>query len=131
MRNVLHHLTGKNLKETVENQRRALVELKRLVRPGGAIFIEELTNPSAAACALIYFLTKLNSKIRLRFLSFYVNPNAIIYFFTPGKLSKLSSEVFGEKNILIRKIDRVKGNLIRKILHLGNETDMATFVFKK
>lgn len=131
MRNVLHHLIGKNLKETAENQKHALAELKRMIKPGGAIFIEELTNPSAITCILIYFLTKLNSKIKLRFLSFYVNPNAIVYFFTPCRLSKLYLEVFGEKNILVRKIDRVKTDLKRRLLHLGRATFMVTFVFKK
>ncbi len=131
MRNVLHHLIGKNLKETSENQKRALTELKRLIRPGGSIFIEELTNPSAAACILIYLLTKLNSKIKLRFLSFYVNPNAIVHFFTPNRLSELYLEIFGEKNILVRKINRVKADLKRRLLHLGKETYMTTFVFRK
>ena len=130
MRNVLHHLIGKNLEETSKNQKQALRELKRLTKPGGAIFIEELTNPSKVACLLIYFLTKVNSVVRLRFLSFYVNPNAIVYFFTPTRLSKLYVEVFGEESLLVKKISRVKTDLIRRILHLGRETYMTTFVIR-
>lgn len=131
MRDVLHHLVGKNLKETTENQKHALKELKRLIRPGGAIFIEELTDSSEAVCSLLYFLTKLNSKIGLRILSFYVNPNAIIYFFTPNRLLKLYLEVFGERNILVRKIDRYKTDLASRLLHLGKELNKVTVVLKK
>ena len=131
MRHVLHHLIGKNLQETAENQKHALEELRRLVKPGGAIFIEELTNPSAIACRLIYFFTKLNSKLRFRLLSFYVNPNAIVYFFTPKRLVELYREVFGKINILVSKIDLYKSNPIRRLLHLGNDTYVVTVVLKK
>lgn len=131
MRDVLHHLIGKNLKETAENQKHALKELKRLIRPGGAIFIEELTDSSEAVCSLLYLLTRLNSKIGLRILSFYVNPNAIIYFFTPDRLLKLYLEVVGERNILVRKIDRYKTDLISRLLHFGKELNKVTVVLKK
>lgn len=131
MRDVLHHLVGKNLKETTENQKHALTELKRLIRPGGAIFIEELTDSSEIVCSLLYFLTILNSRIGLRFLSFYVNPNAIVYFFTPNRLLKLYLEIFGERDILVRKIDRYKTDLISRLLHFGKELNKVTVVLKK
>ncbi len=131
MRNVLHHLIGKNLKETAENQKHALLELKRLIKPGGAVFIEELTNSSAAVCMLLYLLTKLNSKIRLRFFSFYINPNAIVYFFTPGRLSNLYVEIFGKSNIVAKQIHRVVTDLKSKLLHFGKDRYMVTYVMKK
>jgi len=131
MRNVLHHLIGKNLEETAENQRRALLELKRLIKPGGAVFIEELTNSSAVVCMLLYLLTKLNSKIRLRFFSFYINPNAIVYFFTPGRLSNLYVEIFGKSNIVAKQIHRVVTDLKSKLLHFGKDRYMVTYVMKK
>lgn len=130
MRNVLHHLIGKNLKETLENQKRALHELKRMTKPGGAIFIEELTNPSAVVCLLLYWLTKLNSKLKLRFFSFYINPNAIVYFFTPSRLSLLFIEIFGKNNILAKQIHLFKTDLKSKLLHFGKERYMATYAIK-
>lgn len=131
MRDVLHHLVGKNLEETAENQMHALRELKRLIRPGGAIFIEELTDSSEVVCGLLYFLTKLNSKIGLRFLSFYVNPNVIIYFFTPNRLLKLYLDIFGERSILVRSVDRYKTDLISRLLHFGKKLNKVTVVLRK
>lgn len=131
MRNVLHHLIGKNLNETAENQKHALFELKRMTKPGGAIFIEELTNPSAAVCMLLYLLTKLNSKLKLRFFSFYINPNAIIYFFTPTRLSNLYNEIFGKNNILVRQIHLFTTDLKSRLLHFGKERFMVTYAITK
>ena len=131
VRDVLHHLVGRDLKETTENQRHALNELNRLIRPGGAIFIEELTDSSEVVCTLLYYLTRINSRIGLRFLSFYVNPNVIVYFYTPKRLLQLYLEVFGEKNILIRKIDRYNTDLISRLLHFGKELNKVTVVLKK
>lgn len=44
IRDVLHHVIGQSFRESKENQKTALKELWRLLRPGGAIFIEELVS---------------------------------------------------------------------------------------
>ena len=131
MRDVLHHLIGRNYKETIENQRLALNELKRIVRPDGAVFLDELTNTSRIACRLIYFFSRINSKIRIRFISFYVTPNTIVSFLTTDKFSKLCTEIFGQKNMLFKKIARVKTDLKSKLLHFGMPIEKVTFVLKK
>ncbi|MDP2638266.1 MAG: class I SAM-dependent methyltransferase [Candidatus Levybacteria bacterium] len=99
MRDVLHHLVGKSYKETVENQRYALYELKRLVKPGGAIFLEELTNESGIATRIIYYLCLLNTRIGMHIPRLFISKNVIVAFLTSSKLLNMCSQVFGEKNI--------------------------------
>lgn len=99
IRDILHHLIGKNYKETMENQKYALSELKRLVKPGGVIFLEELTNESEIATRIIYYLCRLNTKIGVHIPSLFVSPNVIVAFLTSNKLLNMCNEIFGEKNI--------------------------------
>jgi len=49
IRNVLHHLIGRSFKQTRINQRYAVEELFRVVKPGGLVLIEEETNQSLFA----------------------------------------------------------------------------------
>lgn len=99
IRDVLHHLVGKNYKETLHNQRRALRQLQRLVRPGGAIFIEEFTNESEIATRSIYHLSAFNTKIGIHIPSLFVSRNVIVAFFTSRRLLDICNQIFGKKNI--------------------------------
>src|SRR3989344_2591414 len=103
MRDILHHLVGNTYNETQKNQKKALQELKRLVRPKGIIFIEELTNESEIATRLMYYFSKLNSTL-LSFASlFNVNKNTIVAFFPPRNLEQFCKEVFDNEKIIIKK----------------------------
>lgn len=121
IRDVLHHLVGNNYHETLENQQIALKELRRLIRPGGAIFIEELTNSLETISRIIYHIFKLNLRlgIRLPFLS--INPNVNVAFFTPHTLMKLWYDIYGRQNIVIKKLCKVKADLNSRLVHLGAE----------
>lgn len=99
MRDVLHHLIGGSLKETTENQERALYELKRLVRSGGAIFIEEFTNESEIATRMLYYLSWLNTKIGVHIPRLFISKNVIVAFLTSSKLLNMCNQIFGKKNI--------------------------------
>lgn len=105
MRDVLHHLIGKNSCETHLNQRKAIKELKRLLRPGGIILIEELTNQSAIICRLIYHLSRLNSKLGLRAPKWEISPNTIVFPLTPQELTNLLQKEFKiqKQSILYKK----------------------------
>lgn len=117
MRNVIHHLVGENLIQTRSNQSLAIKELKRLLKPGGIIFIEELTNSSEFACKVIYLVSKINSKLKLSFMG--VNPNTIIYFSTPKRLLRLLHEFFDGDCIIKEELILAEADLKTKIMHLG------------
>ncbi|OGH18887.1 MAG: hypothetical protein A3F31_04910 [Candidatus Levybacteria bacterium RIFCSPHIGHO2_12_FULL_38_12] len=130
MRDVLHHLVGRNYKETLYNQTLALRELKRLVRPGGVIFIEELTNESEVATRIIYYLSRLNFKIGLSIPSLFVISYVIVAFLTSTKLLNLSSSVFGEKNIKTQML-AVETKWYFQIVHLFSGLKKVILVVKK
>lgn len=117
MRDVLHHLIGKNYKETLNNQKLALEELKRLVRPGGVIFVEELTNESEIGTRIIYYLSWLNSKIGVHLSALFISPNVIVAFLTSSKLLNLFYRIFGKNNIK-KEITHVETTWYFKLLHL-------------
>lgn len=119
VRDVLHHLIGKNLVDTRENQIIALKELKRLVRPGGIILIEELVNQSKIAARIIYWLSMLNSKIGFKSQSFQVSPYTIIALLTSQELLKMAKEIFGSKNIIKDKYRPDIKKWPAKVIHLG------------
>lgn len=98
MRDVLHHLVGRSYHETLDNQKLALTELKRMVKPGGAIFIEELTNESEVSTRLIYYLTRINSQIGINIPSLSISSNIIVSFLTHRTLSDLCKTIFGKEN---------------------------------
>lgn len=103
IRDVLHHLVGKTYQETLLNQKLALTNLKRLVKPGGAIFIEELTNESEIATRAIYYLTRLNTKIGIHIPSVFVSRNVIVAFFTSRRLLALCKQIFGKYIIKVQE----------------------------
>lgn len=105
MRDVLHHLIGRNLHETLQNQYKATKELKRLLRPGGIILIEELTNQSATICRLIYYFSRLNSKMGLRAPKWEISPNTVVFPLTPQELTNLIQKDFHiqKKSIYYKK----------------------------
>lgn len=117
MRDVLHHLVGRNYKETSHNQRLALQELKRLVKPGGVIFIEELTNESELATRIIYYLSWLNSRIGLRVSSLFISSHVIVAFLTSNKLLNMCHNIFGKKNVRKHSI-QVETKWYLKVVHL-------------
>jgi len=130
MRDVMHHLVGRNYKETLHNQTLALKELKRIVRPGGLIFIEELTNESELATRIIYYLSKLNFKIGVHIPSLFVSAHVIVAFLTSTKLLNFTRSVFGEKNIKTQMLN-VEIKWYFQILHLFSGLKKVILVIKK
>lgn len=131
MRDVMHHLVGNTFKEAINNQHFALQELKRLVKPGGAVFIEEFTNESSFATHIIYYLSKLNSVLGMNSSLFRINSNTIVAFLTSDKFLNLVYENFGKENIVKKKIVSIEKKWYFKLLHLGSELKKVTIVAKK
>lgn len=91
-RNVLHHLIGHNLRQARQNQGYVFGELLRVTRPGGLILIQEQVNQRAWAGALIYYLSRLASRLKLRIESFEITPNTVIAYLTRGQLEALAAD---------------------------------------
>lgn len=119
IRDVLHHLIGRNFRETSANQKRALKELWRLLNSSGVIFIEELVNNSALACRLIYWLSKINTKIGFRIPTLEITPYTVLVFLTPKKMIEMCRKVFGKDQI--KKINYIPEPNVWQIrlVHLG------------
>lgn len=130
IRDVLHHLVGKNYQETLSNQKRALKELWRLLKPGGAIFIEELVDESIFAARLVYILSKLNSHLGFNWPALEINAKSIVAFLTPPKLVKNAREIFGKNNL--KKINYEGDRDWRqRISHLGSSSGKMILVVVK
>lgn len=130
MRDVLHHLVGRNYKQTLENQTFALRELKRIVRPGGAVFIEELTNESEIAIRIIYYLSWLNTKIGVHIPRLFISKNVIVAFLTSSKLLNICNQVFGKKNIKKQELN-VKVKWYFTLLHFLGGLKKIIITIKK
>lgn len=131
IRDVLHHLIGKDYRATINNQKKALTELKRITKPQGIILIEELVGQSALAVKIIYFLSKLNSKIGLRSRRFQITPNTIILMLTSEKLAKLVGLIFGSKNIIKKIYVPSVRNWRIKMVHLWCNSGKFILMIKK
>jgi len=131
IRDVLHHLIGKNYQESLANQKKALEELWRLLKPGGAIFIEELVNCSALAGRLIYWFSKVNSKIGMRSKFFQISPYTILVFLTPQALLDLAKKIFGKRSIKKVNFVPAKSRWQFRIVHLGARYGKIFLVVEK
>jgi SAM-dependent methyltransferase len=89
-RNVLHHLIGDNLRQARQNQGYVFGELLRVTKPGGLIIIQEQVNQRPWACSMIYYMSRLASRLKLRIESFEVTPNTVIAYLTRRQLETLA-----------------------------------------
>lgn len=119
IRDILHHLVGKNYPDTIKNQKKALKELKRLIKPDGLILIEELTEQYTLVAKLIYWLSKINSKIGLRADFLEISPYTVVCFLTPKSLEKMVNNIFGQGKIIRRKLLPVNKKWQERLPHLG------------
>ncbi|KKS12499.1 hypothetical protein A2971_01430 [Candidatus Gottesmanbacteria bacterium RIFCSPLOWO2_01_FULL_46_21] len=130
VRDVLHHLIDSSYNKTRDNQLHALKELKRLVKPGGIIFIDELTNNDELAVRMIYQLTKVNLLLGIRVPFLSINPNICVAFFTPAMLEGISKDVFRDNTIITMEISRIPISLLTRIAHAGGELQRVTLAIE-
>lgn len=131
IRHVLHHLVGKSLRQTQINQQRAVSELFRVTKPGGLIFIEEVVNNSFIACAIIYYLSKLAAKMKLRLDYFQVTPYTVVRFLTQKQFIALCGQCAPLTNWLTNEYERWKLPLCWKLTLLVNDTGVAFITMQK
>lgn len=84
MKNVLHHLVGKTIKESRKNVEICLTELKRVVKLRGYIILVEQYNMSKSFSAIIFYITILFSKFGFDYFNF--NKNVVVNFLTPEEI---------------------------------------------
>lgn len=118
IRDVLHHLVGSDFRGTRLNQLKALKELKRLIKPGGLILIEELVNQSELAGKFIYNLCKLNNILKIRINKLEISPETQIALFTQNELNNLIEKVYLKKTVIHQEFVENK-NLKGRFVHLG------------
>ncbi|MBI5153348.1 MAG: methyltransferase domain-containing protein [Parcubacteria group bacterium] len=119
IRDVLHHLIGKNYEQTLQNQKKGLTELRRLVRPGGAIFIEEISVTSNLISLILYFLSNINARIGIRIPFLQISPHSVILFFTPERLTRWCQDTYGAKNIRTNQFRDHHETWRFRLVHLG------------
>lgn len=131
IRDVLHHLIGRNYQDTRSNQKKALTELKMITKRGGIILIEELVNQSAVATRIIYWLSKINSTIGIKSKSFEISPYTIVALSTSRELLKMAQKIFGPENIIQKEYlpDIERWQTI--ITHMGCSSGKFTLMIKK
>ncbi len=108
VREVIHHLVGETLKETLANQRKAIQNIFDFVKPNGLVIIDEQVNDRRWASTLIYYLSLSASMMRLRIKKYKITPNTIVYFWSRQLL----------KNEALNKNATLVYEKYRKIRHL-------------
>ena len=131
MRFVLHHLIGKTWAQARENQAVALREMYRLVSPGGLILIQEQVVQPALACRLVYWLSRLASRLKLRIDSFEVSPNTVIVYMTRDQFFALCEEIAPAASWLARVYERRVMSLRWKLTLLMNNNGDAFVAVRK
>lgn len=130
IRDVLHHLIGKNFKETRKNQNKALREIKKLIKPDGIILIEELVERHALVARIIYYLSKINSKIGIRSSLLEISPFTIVAFLTMKELHLMITKNFGPNKIVKQIYNPVYKLWQERLVHLGFSSGKLILVLK-
>lgn len=103
---LLHHLVGVTRKQSQTLQRRAVEELKRVVRDQGYIIIAEEYNRHRFFASIIFWLTLLFSLFSISFKSFGLRKNVIVSFLTAEEVNNLLTQANTE--VLLSKEKRWK-----------------------
>jgi SAM-dependent methyltransferase len=82
---VLHHLVSDSARATRKLQEAALAEVVRITRPGGHILFEEEVNRVKPFSRLVYELSRLANRLRLRWRYFEAG-TVVVHFLTPEEI---------------------------------------------
>ncbi len=85
---ILHHLVSDSIPKTRRLQELAFSEMLRITKPGGYLVFEEEVNKIRPFARLVYVLSKLANRHRLRWRYFEAG-TVVVSFMTPGEIRAL------------------------------------------
>jgi ubiquinone/menaquinone biosynthesis C-methylase UbiE len=109
-RHVLHHLVSNNIKNTLDNQRKALDEMIRIVKKGGYLIFEEEINNVKLFSRSIFQLSKFANKIKFNF-KFYETGKVVVSFLTGEEIKKILSDIKYKYNYSLNVFKYIKWNM--------------------
>ena len=95
---VLHHLVGRARKECMRNAEAAIEEVMRVLRTGGVLIVDENFVKFKLSAKILWWFTKVVSKIPVECPYFDIRKGILIHFYTP-----LEIEQFVGKNVRVVK----------------------------
>ena len=105
LKNLLHHLVGKTRKSSKENVKKAIQEIKRVVKNNGYIIILEQFNDNLIFSSILFYLTLFISVFGININKFGLKKNVIISFLTKKEIQTMLKE---NNNIQVLSVNATK-----------------------
>ena len=102
---VLHHLIGRNLHETAENQQKAISEIFRITKNGGYVVFNEEVNNVKIFSVIIYYISRFANRFKIR-----------VPFFDAGKVVVLFPTQMEITNMIVKASSIYPVKIIKNIL---------------
>lgn len=109
-RHVLHHLVSNNVKSTLDNQRKALDEMVRIVKKGGYLIFEEEVNNVKLFSRIIFQLSKFANKIKFN-MKFFEAGKVVVSFLTGKEIKNILSDFKLKYNFSLDAFKYIKWNM--------------------
>lgn len=131
-RHVLHHLIGPTLSRTKANQVVAVDHMVRMVRPGGYVVFEEEVNRSRPFARLVYLLSKLAHRYRLKSRTFEAG-KVVVAFMTPVEIDRAVKSAIEKHSaeVRLREYRRREVDLKWKLTLLMADVGDLLYVIRK
>lgn len=88
-RNVLHHLIAARLSDCRINQKAAIANMLRIIKPGGFVIIEEQTNQLFWARLIIFYASRLATMLKINIPQLQITPYTIVAYMSQNELKKM------------------------------------------
>lgn len=111
IKNLLHHLVGTTRYNSKKNVKKAIKELKRVVKDEGYIIILEQYNAHNLFSSILFYITFFLSFFGISIRSFGLNKSIVVSFLTPKEILNMINE---DDNVSICLEDSVKSEIPKK-----------------
>jgi len=89
---LLHHLVGSSVKKCKDNVKKAMGEMKRVLKSDGVLLIRELLVGSYLFSLIMFYFTLLCAKLGIEINLLDIHSRVITFFLTEKEFKKISSE---------------------------------------